>query len=266
MPFDMNASFAGALRSFACVAALLIVPALSVQAQARKEQLETRSGLIERAAAAERAGRKGEAAAIRARLSEGDFQEGDRIIIELENNPNAGRGDASTLIRPDTLSVRSGRVLIFPQARFEGVGDLKIGGLLRSEIADTVRAHFARIYRNPQMRVTPLIALSVTGAVVRPGAIDVQPDLRLSDVFIYAGGWAADANMEKVKIMRGGQELMDGKQVRQALDNGLTVDNAQLRAGDQIIVARRNPNAGWLTYAGTALSLITLAVAISRGR
>jgi hypothetical protein len=266
MYLDMIFSFALRARIRAAATALVLVPMLGASAQTgRTEQLQTRAELTQLAAREEQAGRRGYAAAIRARLIDGDFQEGDRVVILHENMPGAGTGRGDVLvIRPDTLPIRAGRILQFPQARYQGVKDLSVAGLLRSELPDTIRAHFLKTYRDPQVRVSSLIQLSVTGAVLRGGYVDVPPDMRLSDVFTYAGGLAGEVNMKKSFIRRGATIIMDGKDLQTALDNSITIDAAQLRAGDQIFIERKNPS-NWLAYTGLALSVITLIIAITRG-
>lgn len=264
MYFDMTFLTARRVRTFGIVAALALTPIAHASAQvaARTQQLETRASLTERAVREDQAGRRGQAAAIRARLQDGDIQEGDRVVILFENPPGAGR-DPNVIVRPDTLLVRFGRVLQFPQARYQGVRDLSVAGLLRSELTDSVRKQFAEVYRNPELRVTALVNLSVTGAVLRGGFIDVPGDFRLNDVLLAAGGITSNANLGKVTIRRGAQLLMSGKDAENALLSGITVDRAQLRAGDQIDIPVKTPT-NWLAYVGLGLSLVTVIVTLAR--
>jgi hypothetical protein len=262
MSFDTKFSLSARLGMRLAAVALAAAPVLTASAQ-RIQTFETRAALTERAEREERAGNKGLAAAIRARLQDGDFQEGDRIIILFENPPPARAGEAAMPIRPDTLMVRSGRVIEFPQARYENVMDMPVGGLLRSELPDSVRAQVAKVFRNPQLRVTSLISLSVTGAVLQGGFVNVPPDIRLNDVFIAAGGLSSDADLRKVEIRRGAIVILSGKDAEDALNSGVTVDGAQLRAGDQINVPAKKPS-NWLTYVGLGLSVVTIIVTLMR--
>jgi len=262
MYFTMTFSFAMRMRVL-LAAAFVLPPIVSGSAQVvGRQQLETRATLIERAAREERAGHRGQAASIRARLAEGDYQEGDRVVVQLENLPSEpGRTDLNN--KADTLPVRAVRVLQFPQPKYEGVKDLQIGGLLRSELPDTIRKHLATIFRNPVVRVTSLIALSVTGAVNRIGIVDVPPDMRLNDVFTIAGGLSGTADLRKITVLRGAQEIMSGKDVQNALNASVTVDGAQLRAGDVINVPTKTTT-NWLGYAGFAMSIVSLVIFLSR--
>jgi hypothetical protein len=265
MYFAMNFSFTlrarTQLRACALVFLSVVLTGSAASAQ-RRQQLETRAGLIEQAAREEQAGRRGQAALIRARLQDGDYQEGDRVVILLENLPGAGRGDVAAN-RPDTLTVRMGRVLQFPQAKYQGIKDLEIGGILRSELPEKLTSHFALVYNNPILRVTSLVQISVTGAVLRGGFIDIPPDERMTSIFTFAGGLASDADMRKIVIIRGARELMSAKEVQTALDNSMTIDGAHLRAGDQINVPRKT-SSNWMAYLGLGLSILTLAIGLSR--
>lgn len=262
MYFDMDFSFARRV-TLSGIAALAMLSAATAQGQiTRPQQLETRASLIERAEREERAGNRGRAAQIRARLQDGDFQEGDRVVILFENPPGIGT-DPNVIVRPDTILVTLGHVLSFPQSRYPEVKEIVIRGLLRSELADSVRKQFAEVYRNPSVRVVPLVNLSLTGdGVLRGGFIDVPPDIRLNDVFTVGGGLAGNANLDKITIRRGGITLMTGDEARSAMLSGITVDGAQLRAGDQIDVPRKNPT-NWLAYLGLGLSLVTVIVTLT---
>ena len=62
------------------------------------------------------------AQSIRTRLSQGDFQAGDRIVLRITGDPN---------VKPeDTVTVRPGSVLLMPQ-----MGEISLRGVLRSELA-----------------------------------------------------------------------------------------------------------------------------------
>jgi protein involved in polysaccharide export with SLBB domain len=260
----MTSSFERRARTL--LGAAVLAPLVSAGAQASCGQGESRQALIEKAAREESAGRRANAAGIRARLADGDFQEGSRVVVLFENNViTQQRTDATPGPRPDTLSVRFGGVLQFPQARYPDIRDFKVSGLLRCELGDSLRKHFAVWYKDPQLRVTPLIGLTIIGAVQRSGPVDVPADARLGDLFNLAGGLATDADVGKIYIRRNSVIIIDAKAMQAAVENGLTVDNAQLRAGDQINVPRKTPS-NWLAYAGFAMAVVTLIVTISRNQ
>ena len=53
---------------------------------------------------------------------------------------------------------------------------------------------------------------------------------------MYAGGLDANADMENLHIERSGVVLWEGEELEQVLSEGRTLDQLNLRAGDQIVV------------------------------
>lgn len=185
-------------------------------------QYETRLELETQARTAEQQGRKSEAWLLRTRLQRGDFQEGDRVVVALENSPKI-----------DTVQVRAGKVV-----QFVGMADLSLEGVLRSELSDTLRHHLARYLKNPTVRTTPLIAISVLGNVGTPGYYYVGADMILRDVIMRAGV-PRDADLDKVVVKRNGETIWKSADTRVALADGLSVDQLHLRAGDEVFVPQR---------------------------
>lgn len=186
-----------------------------------ERQFESREQLTARARAAEAQGRAEEAFVLRARLQNGDFREGDRIVVAMLNSP--------TPAPPETLVVRAGKVL-----QFAAMDSLSLHGVIRSELSTTLTRHLATYLRQPNVRATPLLRLTVTGRVARPGFIYTAADVILSDVIMSAGGPAADADLNNIVIRRGTSILWNGEQTRTALADGLSLDRLDLRAGDEI--------------------------------
>jgi hypothetical protein len=69
----------------------------------------------------------------------------------------------------------------------------------------------------------------------------------LGQAIMVAGGPAGNANLEQVRIHRGLEQIMDGPTTQLALQQGLTLDQLNLQAGDQIEVPQRR---GFLAVLG----------------
>ena len=80
-------------------------------------------------------------------------------------------------------------------------------------------------------------------------------------VLMVAGGPNGNADLEGVTISRGTEEFLDGEAFQEALRGGLTLDQLNLRAGDQIFVPQKGrtlrmvsavvgiaASVGWLAY------------------
>ena len=205
---------------------------------------ESRSKLEAEARAAESANRASEAWLLRSRLTNGDFQEGDRIVVVLESNPSA----------TDTMQVRSGKLLQFPR-----MAAVSLEGVLRSELTDTLRHHLSRYLTNPDVRATPLLPVAVLGSVRNPGFFYAPADYLLRDVIMRAGGPNPDADMSKTIIRRAGKTIWEVEDVRVAVSDGLSLDRLHLHAGDEVFV----PQIRRRFQLNTVLTVVSAAAAVS---
>jgi hypothetical protein len=213
----------------ACGLMLLPAVAQSQQGATVGAQRATRSqltGLLsqtERGAAeakpADRARLLGTVAAIRGRLELGDFKPGDRFVMTLRQDS----------VRADTLVVRDSlRVAVLNLPEFS------VAGVLRAELEDQLSAHVARYLRNASVRTTQLVRVSVTGGVRNPGFYYAGPDRPLNDLLTSAGGPLMEANLNNVTVSRLGRVLLDGKQTKQAVEQGRTLEELDVQGGDTV--------------------------------
>jgi hypothetical protein len=197
----------------------------------------------------EREARAAEAAALRARLREGDFRAGDRVVVLV-------RGDSAL---SDTFTVRAGQVLSLP-----GAGDVSLSGVLRAELQDHVRTGIGRYVRNPTVQTTALLRVAVLGEVSSPGYYSLPADALVSDAIMVAGGPTQRADLDRTRIRRGREEILRDKQTKTALAEGRTLDQLGLRAGDEILVGERRQR-NWTTIIQTSLWVVGLALGVYGG-
>lgn len=218
-----------------------------------RREFESRAELQAQAAAAESQHRAGEAWLLRQRLEKGDFQDGDRIIVQIQGNVLAGKSPVEI---PETLTVRAGKLLELPR-----MSDLALEGVLRSELQQRLIDHLSQYIREPSVRATPLVRVAVLGYVARPGYIYTAADQPLSDLLMKAGGPGPDADVAHVVIRRGSDVIWNAQDTHTALADGLSLDRLHLRAGDEMFVPQQR-HIPWWSIAGFALSLFSLAYAI----
>jgi protein involved in polysaccharide export with SLBB domain len=189
---------------------------------------------------------------IRARLTEGDFTAGDRITLRLAGAPEDF---------PDTLLVERGAVVDLP-----GMGRISVAGILRSELQAHMAAEISRFVRNPDLTVQSLVRLSIQGAVRSPGFYVFPAEMLLGDVLMAAGGPQQDSRLDAIRIRRGEDVLLRGDEVQTALDEGRSIDQLGLRAGDEVTIPQRTPDAlGWgtiLRWGAVIASTLLLGVRI----
>lgn len=192
-----------------------------------RAELEQRLQDIERLMASsslsqeERSEMTADAAQIRQRLQYGDFRVGDRILLSVEGEETI----------PDTVIVEPGQLIDLPV-----LGEIPVGGVLRSELTEHLTVELGQFIREPEVRASGLVRVAVLGAVGNPGFYTMPAETVLGDAIMVAGGPAGNANVDKVRVRRGAEEIMDGDQTSLALQQGLTLDQLNIQDGDQVNV------------------------------
>lgn len=206
--------------------------------EATRAQLEALAAQDEREAqsasdGAVRSQKMGEAAAIRERLRDGDFQVGDRVALVI-------RGDSSL---SDTVSVRAGRVI-----QLKNLPDISLQGVLRSELDGYLTKQVGRYLKNPEVEATSLIRLALLGQVGHPGFYSFPADMTLSDAIMIAGGPTQGGDVNRTIVKRDNKVAYNDKVVQRAFASGTTLDQMNLRAGDEVVVGEKGRH-DWLRIA-----------------
>ena len=203
-------------------------------------------------------------AAIRTRLSQGDFRAGDRIAVRVENTaagaapPPAGMRTVEQQLS-GTFTVNSRGEILLPV-----IGIVSLQGVLRAELAERLTGEIARVVRSPVVVANPLVRLSVQGGVVKPGYYQLAADVPLSDALMAAGGPARGARVRKMRIERNGETLHEGEALERALSDGRTIQDMGLEPGDQVFVPDKRSAGEIIRTIGVALSIpVTIFTAIS---
>jgi hypothetical protein len=223
---------------------------------ATRESLEARAVAAESALAAAsseelREARRADAWALRERLRAGDFHPGDRVALVVEGHATMS----------DTFTVRTGKTLLIPD-----LPEIALAGVLRAELHDHLTREIGRFVREPKIRVSPLMRVAVLGNVGRPGFYGLPADALLSDAIMLAGGPAPDADLARSTVRRAAERLFGSGDVSAALSNGMTLDQLDIRAGDEIIIGeKRNFNLMTaIQTIGVASSLLLALFAANR--
>lgn len=224
------------------------------QAQSASEQTlyRTRRHLDSVATSLEKNGHSADAAPIRERLRVGDFYPGDRLVVDLFGGEEPFR---------DTVSVRTGQeiqIATYPAFSLKGV--------LRSEADSSLGAQAKRFIQRPIVRTQPLVRLLVTGAVQRPGFVTVRGDAAVSDVVSSAGGLTSLSRLQKSKVKRGSGTLVDQDSLGLIFRSGMTLDQADIRAGDELAIDEKKPSnfTSVLWAASAALGVVISIISLTR--
>jgi protein involved in polysaccharide export with SLBB domain len=209
-----------------------------------RRQLEARVAQIQRDPR-----RAAEAAAIRARLRDGDFQIGDAIVLSV-----VGVAQFS-----DTFPVRAGRVLQLPE-----IPPIPLTGVLRSELQPHLQRQLGRYVINPTVEAYSLVRVAVAGAVQRPGFYEVRPDAPVSEAVMHAGGLAREGDATKLSVRRAGRTVVPESELRAYVAMGATLDDVNVRPGDELRVGERRRQ-NWLETARTLAYVAVVATGLWAG-
>jgi hypothetical protein len=236
---------------------MLMVPSAgdSAHSEATRSQLQALAITTEHDAAAASDGatrqqKQMQAATIRARLRDGDFDVGDRILLAI-------RGDS---LVSDTVTVRAGRMI-----RLENMPDISLQGVLRSELQDYLTTQLARYIKHPEIQTTSLVRVAVMGAVNKPGYYQLPADIAMADAIMIAGGPTQNADVSRTQMKRGTDVLYSSALLGQEVAKGATLDQLNIRPGDQIEIGERHKtNWGMIaSIVGITAGLISTAVVLS---
>lgn len=143
------------------------------------------------------------------------------------------------------------------RAVFPKLGSIVVSDISADSLESKLVAGYAVYLQSPVVDVTPLRRISILGAVKNPGLYPVDATMTLTDVLALAGGATPVGNLDKVKLVRGG-EKMD-----LALSRDMRVLDSPIRSGDQVFVPERswvsrNPGIIAAAISATALVAATL--------
>jgi protein involved in polysaccharide export with SLBB domain len=181
-----------------------------------------------------------QAAMISSRLTEGDFQVGDRVAMSVEGQE----------LLTKTFDIGPGIILPLPS-----VGDLPLRGVLRSELEGKIAQHIGRVIVDPAVHVRPLVRFAVVGEVVRPGFYAASLDGLITDALMEAGGPTGRADLNGVRIERGTEVLYSGSALQEAIIAGRTLNQLNVRAGDRVVVPQQQTRS-----IGEAIRLAVVAI------
>jgi polysaccharide export outer membrane protein len=131
------------------------------------------------------------------------------------------------------------------------IGEIKVRGLTVYELMVALTEKLKQYMQNPYVEVHPLIRLTMQGAFNRPGSYRVDPSSSLWDLVAEAGGPAANCNLKKMVVERGGKAVI--KDLLKSFENGYSLEEVGIESGDQIIAFPRG-----IIDIGTLLVIINL--------
>jgi len=96
---------------------------------------------------------------------------------------------------------------------------------------------YSKYLKDLNITVVPLFRINVMGEVDKPGLYPVDPTLSLSEVLSMAGGVDENGDIDKVKVIRGGEIL--SKNLKKELEGDQPIEKFGIKSGDQIVVGKK---------------------------
>lgn len=211
-------------------------------APAPRSELESRLERLEQSVQEGESGREARDArqrieVIRRRLEQGDFQPGDVVRLTV-------RSDSSLT---GTFQVNGQRDLELPT-----VPDVSLAGVLYAEADSAVREHLGEFIRDPEVRVQVTRRLAILGAVQNPGFYDLAPSTTLSDALMEAGGPTGNADLDDLRLRRGGRNVLEG---RDPSLQRMTLADLGPSQDDQLVVPQSGGGFGVLDALGVVSTI-----------
>ena len=217
-----------------------VTPTMDRRPQATRAELESTLAEIERIAASPaysdeiKRQKQLEASMIRQRLVEGDILVGDQLQITLSIPTTPG---AAPINGPFTVGPN--QMLQLPD-----IPPIPMRGVLRSEVKTYLTEYLARLFRDQTVQVVSTIRLTIVGGVGKPGFYQLPAETPLPDAIMAAGGPGDEKALSETIIRRSNEEILGEDEVAAAIRDGLTLDQLNLRAGDELVVGQET-NRNW---------------------
>jgi|GEM_PF-1858913 len=140
------------------------------------------------------------------------------------------------------------------------IGKVKIDNMSVSELEDYLKNQYKIYLRSSNLRVKPLIRVSLLGGFVRPGLYYVEFDNSLWEVVQLAGGTALETGLYKMRWERSRNEITDD--LIPFIQNGVSLKRMGFHSGDQIYTPNIPP-LRFDDYLTRYLPLLSFAVTIT---
>jgi len=137
---------------------------------------------------------------------------------------------------PDTASFLNKTFPIddLGMAEFPMIGKVKVTDKTAAQIEELLKESFKAYLRYPNVRVKPVIRISVLGGVAKPGLYFVDQDQSLWTVLQEVGGPVSEDGLDDMRIERNSDVILND--IHPHYENGTSLREIGLRSGDQIWV------------------------------
>jgi len=159
-----------------------------------------------------------------------DFAPGDGVRIKAWRDVSvSGQSDVSNLGLNDDFIIDNRGMMTVPI-----IGEMRAVGHTRRSLARAIEDSLS--IRAVRIMCSPLIRVTVLGAVNKPGSYLIEPKESLWGLINEAGGPGNDAEFKKIYVERSGEVVVEN--LLQAFEQAYSLEQLNVRSGDQVYVPR----------------------------
>lgn len=185
-----------------------------------------------------------------------------------QDAPPPAPADANSLLPGDVIRVAiwreedlSGEFQVDPDGTviLPLIGRRQVVGISPDRLREELTEEYAEYLINTAVNVTLLRRVVVLGEVRVPGQYTVDATQSVADLIARAQGLTPDGNAEDIRLLRQGESF------RTNLSGTLTLVQAGIRSGDQILVGKRSWfSRNFSSVVGVASIVANVFVIVSR--
>ncbi len=162
------------------------------------------------------------------------FAKGDAIRVKVWQPWRMAEGNAGIEDLNGDYAIDNQGNILLPL-----ISEVKVVGHSAKSLSDLIKEKLIPFLKDPFVSITPLIRVTVQGAVNRPGAYLIPPNASLWEIIETAGGPTEKSELKNMFTERGGRVAI--KNLLKSFESGYSLQDIGIRTGDQIIVPSKNP-------------------------
>jgi protein involved in polysaccharide export with SLBB domain len=161
-----------------------------------------------------------------------EFAPGDGVRVKVWRDISvADQGGVQNLGLNDDFVIDSRGYITLPI-----IGEMRVAGHSRRSLARAIEDSLS--IRAVRVMCSPLIRVTLLGAVNKPGSYLIEPKESLWGLINEAGGPSNNADVKKIYVERSGKVIV--KNLLQGFEQAHALEQIGVRSGDQIYVPGRS--------------------------
>ncbi len=117
-------------------------------------------------------------------------------------------------------------------AEFPIVGEIDVSKMTEQELVDFIKSTYTNYLRHPNVRVKPVVRISMLGGFMRPGLYYVDINSSLWEAVHLAGGTLLEDGIYEMRWERNHDDVVDD--TAPVFERGISLRELGFKSGDQI--------------------------------